>query len=277
SSFGTFVTQACLLGPTIFPIAFSAILGWCLRTYGRYKSERGVKLGELERVIGSQTVFSFLRFAFIFKKLDVLCIVLGILWALSPLGGQGILRMLSMRQVDLESTETIDYLDLYSAPIFQDPRLIQFHGTKVNGLYAASLYAPIEVKNRTTDLWGAIKIPSIESLDFDHQDDDGVAVGDVSSYTSLIGIPTNSRPYKTAANYTFTLNATTFTTQCHEPKTVNQTAVPIPRDGSSFALETQSSGPRLYEVTERNISLITFAPAGQYAPSCQGRMFFRGM
>ncbi|CAG8574336.1 12546_t:CDS:10, partial [Acaulospora colombiana] len=45
SPFGKFVIQACLLGPTVFPIAFSAILGWCLKTYGRYKSERGVNLG----------------------------------------------------------------------------------------------------------------------------------------------------------------------------------------------------------------------------------------
>jgi hypothetical protein len=32
-------------GPTVFPIVFSAIMGWCLKTYGRYKSERGVELG----------------------------------------------------------------------------------------------------------------------------------------------------------------------------------------------------------------------------------------
>ncbi|PVF91265.1 hypothetical protein CPB86DRAFT_820625, partial [Serendipita vermifera] len=247
SSFGTLVTQACLLGPTAFPIAFSAILGWCLRTYGRYKSERGVKLGELERVIGSQTVFSFLRFAVMFRQIDRLCIVLGILWALSPLGGQGILRMLSMRSVDLESTEVIDYFNLYSASEFQDPRFIQFYGTAVNGLYLASLYGPIEVKNRTTDLWGAIKIPSIEALDFDHQDDDGVAVGNVTTYTSLIGIPTNSTAYKTATNYTFTLNATAFTTQCQEPKTINATTAPRPKDRASFVLETRASGPRIYE------------------------------
>lgn len=43
--FGELVSQACLLGPTVFPIVFSAIMGWCLKTYGRYRSERGVKLG----------------------------------------------------------------------------------------------------------------------------------------------------------------------------------------------------------------------------------------
>lgn len=48
NQFGDFVSQACLVGPTVFPITFSAILGWFLKTYGRYKSERGVKLGELE-------------------------------------------------------------------------------------------------------------------------------------------------------------------------------------------------------------------------------------
>ncbi|PVF95158.1 hypothetical protein CPB86DRAFT_788342 [Serendipita vermifera] len=267
SAFGGLVIQACLLGPTVFPLMFSAILGWCLRTYGRYKSERGVKLGELERLIGSQTVFSFLRFALIFKQLDQLCIMLGILWTLSPLGGQSILRMLSVRQVDLESTETISYLDPYSASEYHAEKNIPLTGTMVTGLYVASIYASPDIKNRTTDVWGAVKIPSIESINFNHQDDDGVAVGDVSSYTSLIGIPIGSTTYKTVTNYTFTLNATTFTTQCQEPKTIDGIDVPYPADGGSFVLETQFIPPRPYTitVTERNISLITFSPGLSYA------------
>lgn len=45
SPYGEFISRTCLLGPTAFPIAFSAILGWCLKTYGRYQAERGIKLG----------------------------------------------------------------------------------------------------------------------------------------------------------------------------------------------------------------------------------------
>ncbi|PVF95159.1 hypothetical protein CPB86DRAFT_875906 [Serendipita vermifera] len=235
SSFGRLVIQACLL--------------------------------ELERVIASQTVFSFLRFAFAFKQLDRLCIVLGILWSLSPLGGQGVLRMLSMKQIYQESTETIRYLDLYGLSEYQNSRRIPVVGTMVNGLYISSLFAPPDVKNRTTDLWGAIKTPSIEALDFDHQGDDGVAVGDVSNYMSLIGIPINSTVYKVANNYTFTLNATVFTTQCQEPESRNSLEVPYLIDGVSFTLETQYTTRKPYEVivTQRNISSITFAPQTEYA------------
>ncbi|PVF95172.1 hypothetical protein CPB86DRAFT_603960 [Serendipita vermifera] len=253
--FGEFVRQTCLLGPTAFPIAFSAILGWCLKIYGRYRSERGVKLGELERVIGSQTLFSFLKLAFKFKQLDRLCIFLGLVWVLSPLGGQGVLRMLSLRQETKTSSEEIYYLDLHARSQYYDDYPRYVHRNKINGLYIASLWAPVRIKNETTDLWGSIKIPSLESIDFSHQGDDGVAVGEVQTYSSLLGIPLNSTVYKTAFSYSFTLNTTAFTTQCQEPKTVNSTDVPSPSPGSQFILETHTPVGAL---TRRNVSLITF-------------------
>ncbi|PVF95155.1 hypothetical protein CPB86DRAFT_875902 [Serendipita vermifera] len=255
SPFGAIVSQACLLGPTVFPIAFSAILGWCLRTYGCYKSERGVKLGQLERVIGSQTLFSFLKFAFKFKQIDRLCIILAMLWVLSPLGGQGVLRMLSMRQLIETREETVTYLDLYGRSRYFNTKSTQLARRAVEGLYLASLFAPVEIKNRTTDLWGGIKIPSIEFLDFDHQDDDGVVVGDVSNYTSLLGIPVNSTAFTATSNYTFTLNTTVFTTRCEEPQVFGRDDVGYPSYTKPFYLETQ---PIPGTATERGVSLITY-------------------
>ncbi|PVF92565.1 hypothetical protein CPB86DRAFT_801898, partial [Serendipita vermifera] len=232
----------------IWPTALEsfAIMGWCLKTYGRYRSERGVKLGELERVIGSQTVFSFLRFAFTFKQFDRLCIVLGILWVLSPLGGQAILRMLSMRQVAATSSEAINYFNLYANSSYDGEEGVSFDlswkRNRVNALYISSLYAPAEVKNRTTDQWGGIKIPSIESLDFDRQDDDGVAVGEILSYTSLLGVPINSTAYKAASKYSFSLNTTAFSAQCEQPTTFLRAAFPG------------------YEKVRQNIFLVTHVP-----------------
>ncbi|PVF95163.1 hypothetical protein CPB86DRAFT_817449 [Serendipita vermifera] len=159
--FGGFVGQACNLGPTAFPIVFSAILGSCLKTYGIYRSERGVKLGELERVIGSQTLFLFLKLAFKFRQLDRLCIILGILWVLSPLGGQGILRMLSMREVTNISSDIFFYTDLYGSSDYSSNFETERSRGRINGLYVASLLAPVAIKNSTTDIWGAIKIPQL--------------------------------------------------------------------------------------------------------------------
>ncbi|PVF95162.1 hypothetical protein CPB86DRAFT_799936 [Serendipita vermifera] len=255
NKFGEFVRQACNLGPTVFPIAFSWILGGSLKTYGLYKSERGVKLGELERMIGSQTVSSFFKLAFKFKQIDLLCIVLGVLWILSPLGGQGILRMLSMRQSIKTSSEKIYHLNLDSASFYSSEWNTDIYRGMINGLYVASLWAPVAAKNATTDMWGSIKIPSIESLDFDHQGEDGVAVGEVQTYSSLLGITMNSTTYKTELNYSYTLNTTAFTAECQEPRTVNQTIVPSPSPGSRFVLETQ---PPVDTTIRRNISLITF-------------------
>ncbi|PVF95154.1 hypothetical protein CPB86DRAFT_788340 [Serendipita vermifera] len=254
SPFGIIISQACLLGPTIFPIAFSAILGWCLRVFGRYRAERGIKLGQLERIVGSQTLFSYLRFVAIFKQFDVLCMVLGVLWSLSPLGGQGILRMLSKTQVSTKNLEDIRYLDLYGESDFSSASGTSLFRSAVDALYVAALYAPAEVKNGTTDLWGGIKIPLLDSTEFDHQGDGGVAVGGFQTYASLLGVPVNST-FKSVSGSTFTLNTTFFTTQCEEPKMLNRTIMSTLRDGATFMLQTQAS---FSGTVQRNISLITF-------------------
>ncbi|PVG03890.1 hypothetical protein CPB86DRAFT_810426 [Serendipita vermifera] len=249
NALGAFVRQAYLLGPTVFPITFSAILGWCLKAYGRYRAERGVKLGQLERVIGSQTVFSFLRFAFAFKQFDRLCIILGVLWSLSPLGGQGILRMLSMRQVAKSTLEDIFYLDLHGTTRYMTGTSGETYQNVIDGLYVASLFAPGEVKNSTTDLWGGIKIPFPNSID--SPDWDNVTTERPPTYVSLLGVTVDSR-VKTASNSTFSLNTTFFTTQCEEPKIIAAKDVPNFQGGAKLVLETEFF---VNGLPERNLSL----------------------
>lgn len=108
---------------------------------------------------------------------------------------------------------------------------------------------------------GGNKDPSIEFLDFDHQGDDGVAVREVQTYTSLLGVTANSSLYKTATSYSYTLNITTFTAECQEPRNVNQTDVASPSPGSQFVLEVPS---QVGTITQLAMSLITF-PTLTYA------------
>ncbi|CAG8526874.1 5028_t:CDS:2 [Acaulospora colombiana] len=163
-----------------------------------------------------------------------------------------------MRQLTETTPETAFYLDLYGESDYGPGAYMR---NLPNALYVSSIYAPVEVKNRTTDLWGGIKIPSLESLKFDHKDDDWAVVGNVSTYASLLGIPVNSTALKTAAKYAFTLNATAFNTQCGEPELFN--IDPDDRkeqlDSAMFALKT----PFVDATNERNISLVTYLRAAR--------------
>jgi hypothetical protein len=222
---------------------------------------------KLERIIGSQTLFSYLKFAFTFKQLDGLCIALGLLWIMSPLGGQGILRMLSTRQEMKTSSETILYFDLYVESPFM-PGNSDYYHTKVNGIYLASLFAPADISEGATDSWGGIKIPSIDSLDFDHQGDDGVVVTGSSGYASLLGVPVNTTTCANASDCIFTMNTTTFTAQCEGPKIFGADFMRAPNNGAPFILESPAH-LRGDNMTSTNISMITFVmdPSGLVAAS----------
>ena len=45
SRWGETVQRATLLGPTIFPIMFAALVGSTLKTIARFRAEHGAKLG----------------------------------------------------------------------------------------------------------------------------------------------------------------------------------------------------------------------------------------
>lgn len=46
---GELIEQAMRLGPTIFPIVFSALVGRALKTIGRFRSEKGIKVSVCDR------------------------------------------------------------------------------------------------------------------------------------------------------------------------------------------------------------------------------------
>ncbi|KAF5537587.1 hypothetical protein FMEXI_9794 [Fusarium mexicanum] len=89
---GDAIFQGMGLASTLWPIAFAAILGSLARTIALYRAERGTNLGTLGILLGSQTLMSTLTSAFNLRIVSHWAILLIILWSLSPLGGQAVLR-----------------------------------------------------------------------------------------------------------------------------------------------------------------------------------------
>jgi hypothetical protein len=165
--------------------------------------------------------------------------------------------MLSTRQETKSSSEIVYYLDLYPHSSSYYTQRLGFSDFRVNVIYLASLYAPLGNREGTTDLWGGIKIPSLDPLDFDHQGEDGVAITGSPGYASLLGVPVNMKTCANAAKFTFNMNTTIFTAHCEEPKIFDTDFMAFPRHNGPFILKT----PRTHapEVTILNISMISFA------------------
>ncbi|KAI5365058.1 hypothetical protein Slin15195_G045960 [Septoria linicola] len=114
-----FLLRAARLGPTILPIVFAGIVGRCLTAIAAWRLERGITIGAMEYLLGSRTVFSVVTPPIRLRTLHYLAPLLVLLCALSPLGGQANLRVISRTpQVD-NSTASFSFLDSLS-PLLAD-------------------------------------------------------------------------------------------------------------------------------------------------------------
>lgn len=104
SSLGDDVLEVLQLASTLWPISFAAVVGPFLKTLALFKAERGATVGSLEFLLTGQTAISALKNLFILRYVKVWTMAIIAVWCLSPLGGQAIVRSLSLES-NMESTE----------------------------------------------------------------------------------------------------------------------------------------------------------------------------
>lgn len=83
---------------TIWPIAFAAVTAQGFKSYATYRVERGVKLIELEQLVGSNSFGSVMKQPFLLRRLDVLTLIIFFIWALSPIGSQALIRVYTLER-----------------------------------------------------------------------------------------------------------------------------------------------------------------------------------
>ncbi|KAF3040303.1 hypothetical protein E8E12_006936 [Didymella heteroderae] len=200
NAFGSKVEFAMSLGPTMFPIIFAAISGRSMKMIARYLAEKGTKISA---DIGAT-----------YGKLTLVGVNLLFLWALSPLGGQASLRL--MQRTDRPSFESNKLRYLTTGPAgpafgimtegFQRRKYAE-----AGSLYNAALLAPLATKIGPQDIWGNVKIPSIDALNESASGADGWL--DVPSrsllpetYSSLVGVPIVGLSKSAESNFTLEYN-----------------------------------------------------------------------
>jgi hypothetical protein len=154
------------------------------------------------------------------RTFNLVAVALFTLWSLSPLGGQGILRLMTIEERFSTVAGSLGYANFtgdntQSVFFAQKSAGVQLIG--INSVYRASLIAPSETMSAPQDTWGNLKIPRFEALDQSSMDSRGwVKVPKRGvQYSSLVGIPIVGIPE--AGNMTFQMDTAYFELSCDDP------------------------------------------------------------
>ncbi|OIW25465.1 hypothetical protein CONLIGDRAFT_648490 [Coniochaeta ligniaria NRRL 30616] len=145
-----------------WPIVFAAVVAQVFKAWATYKVERGIKLMELEQLIGSNSFGSAVKQPFLLRRLDLLTLLLLVVWCLSPLGSQALQRTYTIGPAVINTTMPVLYLDMtVSNRFFSLTNLAQLNhqGTlndvmqKMSNFYLATFLPPAAWQYDLEDNW----------------------------------------------------------------------------------------------------------------------------
>ncbi|KIN07153.1 hypothetical protein OIDMADRAFT_47060 [Oidiodendron maius Zn] len=214
--FGAIMEEAMRLGLTIFPIIFAAIVGRALKRIGRYRAERGVRLLTLWPIMNTKTIFDAVFSQWDLRRLTITSVLLGILFALSPVGGQASLRIVYVTNDTSTTPGNLRYMDtgplghLYTHSTIVDSNDLEANASgllsSMSAVYPAALMQAVDTKLSPRDSWGNPKIPRLELLDASLADPDGWIelpyITAVESWSSLFGLPIADLPSDGVTEFT---------------------------------------------------------------------------
>ena len=82
-----------LISISVWPIVFAAVVAQAFKTYATFRVERGIRLMELEQLVGSNSFGSVMKQPFLLRRLDLLTLFIFLVWCLSPIGSQALQRV----------------------------------------------------------------------------------------------------------------------------------------------------------------------------------------
>ncbi|KAH8678679.1 hypothetical protein BGZ60DRAFT_248614 [Tricladium varicosporioides] len=178
---------------TFFPIAFAFLVGRAAMKVAAYLLEHGVALGILEQLVGSRTVSNTIATQFHLRSFNVLGAGLVVLWILSPIGSQGVLRLLYPALIFRTDPAVMEYFSTDSQSMFASGNPIMSNAVQASmfkSMFTAALISPVHTKLGHTDLWTNVRIPYLSSLQTVGGDTWAtISPNDTFAYSSLAGIP----------------------------------------------------------------------------------------
>ena len=147
----------------MFPILFAVVGGRTIKTFIQWRLERGERLGTLDLLSSSTTVGGAVTAQLAIQRISILGVALIALWALSPIGGQASLRILSNGN---DTTITPIRYFMPSTYIYYwtgGTNAVQ-RKPLANSMWFTLLLGNDESRTATVDIWNNVKVPMIEPL-----------------------------------------------------------------------------------------------------------------
>ncbi|KAH0538087.1 hypothetical protein FGG08_005299 [Glutinoglossum americanum] len=198
---------------------FAAIVGRALKSICLWRLQEGEYIGLLDALLGSTTFTNTITTQVSLRSLHFVGVLLVLLWALSPIGGQASLRVLSFEPHPITNSATLQYMDTNSS---YEAYMAADTGSQlspVDALFLSALAAPPTTKASSSDTWGNLKIPMLETIpgysEKRAQTWLSVDAGNTNStltYSSLLGVPIANIPSR--GNTTFNLETSYWVLNC---------------------------------------------------------------
>ncbi|KAF1841526.1 uncharacterized protein K460DRAFT_408986 [Cucurbitaria berberidis CBS 394.84] len=185
----TMLLNAAKYGPTVFPIIFASVIGRMTHAILCWRLAKGERMGILDLLATNTSFTSTVISQVQLRMFTYVGITLTSIWALSPLGGQASIRIMSIGRTAISAAFPVH--DLYMMPNGNLETYAGSHGPRlfeiVNSLFAST----VVVTPTEEDIWGNLKIPRIEHYEGSEDYGDGWYHAGLTagSYSSLVGIP----------------------------------------------------------------------------------------
>lgn len=220
---GQAVIDVAQIAVSIFPILFAAIVGRFMKSWALHRAERGSTMGVLEQLYGSQNLSNAVQLLFALRGPGLLGIAVVFVWLLSPLGGQGVKRVLGTKSANSNSTATVYYCNTSSAESrFSAGLTYGVSHRPMNDALASLLFT--DSVSQESDVWGNVKIPY---LDPDSKNASGWApVSGNVKYSAMTGLLIDNLPNETVTFFDITTSYVNMV--CQDARTFDYS----PPDGS---------------------------------------------
>ncbi|RPA77343.1 hypothetical protein BJ508DRAFT_417164 [Ascobolus immersus RN42] len=222
---------------SVFPIAYTALMVKTLRDIALALLVRGTHLMTVEQLLQNSSVGATVITGMKFRGIHVIPLVLFFVWAFSPLGGQGALRLLdTVDQVDSERNGVAYYVLPNATTIFHNNTARRGDLSRylaVNHLFISSMVSstrPDRDAMRRDNL-GHVRIPRLSTLTKKPDRDGWVSVStaddvwdDGFQYSSFLGLPTVTN--SSSSRNTFTIHNSYFEFKCSEKRWISSVQHP---------------------------------------------------
>lgn len=201
-----------------------------MRSLATWKLQKGTTIGLVEQLMGSNTISGAFCTQISLNSFNLLGLAIILIWSLSPLGSQVSLRVISVERDHLSKTINLTAMDPFTEYHGNAAGLSAYY-TPSRALFSTAMMSVGQLKRRSQDIWGNIKIPFINQAD-GNETDAWTVFSDPNNitYSSLVGIPVSSIPKD--GHTTFTMSTSYLSINCpvfevlHQPPRFTNYTVP---------------------------------------------------